>query len=65
MKNKQNKKYFTVGEVATHDSELDCWTAIDGRVYNITPFVKMHPGGDKIIKAFGIDATKIWSKLAY
>ncbi len=63
MKNKENKKTYTLEEVSSHNSELDCWTVVNGKVYNITPFIKMHPGGDKIHKAFGINATEIFSKL--
>lgn len=50
-------------EVAQHSSEFDCWTVVDKRVYNITNFVKMHPGGKKILNAAGIDGTEIFSKL--
>jgi cytochrome b involved in lipid metabolism len=48
--------------VAQHNSELDCWTVVDGRVYNLAPFVSQHPGGRKILKAAGIDGTEIFSK---
>ena len=30
---------ITAGQVATHDRASDCWTSIDGRVYNLTSFV--------------------------
>ncbi len=49
-------------EVAAHDSEIDCWTVVNGKVYNITPFVKTHPGGRKILRAAGKDGTEIFSK---
>jgi cytochrome b involved in lipid metabolism len=48
--------------VAQHNTELDCWTAVDGRVYNIAPFVHQHPGGRKILQAAGIDGSEIFSK---
>jgi len=48
-------------EVAQHNSELDCWTVVDGRVYNIAPFISQHPGGRKIMRAAGIDGTEIFS----
>jgi cytochrome b involved in lipid metabolism len=35
---------------------------VDGRVYNLAPFVSQHPGGRKILKAAGIDGTEIFSK---
>ena len=39
---------------------MDCWTVVDGKVYNLTPFVKMHPGGKAILRAQGIDGTEIF-----
>ena len=63
MKKKyENPKLITLDEVAKHNSEFDVWTVVDGRVYNVTPFIKMHPGGKKILKAAGIDGTEIFSK---
>lgn len=32
-------------EVSKHDSASDAWVIVDGRVYNITPFLDSHPGG--------------------
>ena len=58
----KNPKYFSIEEVALHNSELDAWSVIEGKVYNITPFISMHPGGDKIVKAYGTDITEVWSK---
>ena len=50
-------------EVAKHNTATDCWTAINGNVYDITPYIKMgvHPGGDKILQACGIEATTIFN----
>lgn len=36
---------FTADEVAMHSTAEDCWTIIDGNVYDVTPFVSRHPGG--------------------
>jgi len=44
-----------------HSQENNCWTAIDGKIYNIAPFVHMHPGGKKILRAAGKDGTEIFS----
>ena len=49
-------------EVEQHNSELACWTVVEGRVYNIAPFLSQHPGGKKILRAAGLDGTEIFSK---
>ena len=34
-----------MSEVKLHRSEDDAWTVLKGRVYNITRYLKFHPGG--------------------
>jgi cytochrome b involved in lipid metabolism len=37
--------------------------ALDGIVYNITPYVRFHPGGGKeLLRGAGRDGTKLFSK---
>lgn len=38
----------------------ECWTAINGNVYNITEFVDQHPGGNIINDDCGIDGTVLF-----
>ena len=59
----ENARRLSLEEVAQHNSELDCWTVVDGCVYNIAPFISSHPGGKKILVAAGKDGTEIFSKL--
>ncbi len=33
----------TLDELAAHDSESDCWMAIEGKVYNLTGYLPNHP----------------------
>lgn len=51
---------FTAKQVAEHDHEDDCWTIIDGSVYDLTSFIPQHPGGDEILRACGEDATTMF-----
>jgi len=45
------KRKVTLEEVKQHNRIDDCWTVLRGKVYNLTPYVNFHPGGDKILKA--------------
>jgi cytochrome b involved in lipid metabolism len=50
---------FTLADIATHATETDCWTTIDGNVYNLTQFITEHPGGKRgIIGICGKDGTE-------
>jgi len=52
---------ITLAEVAKHTNSSDCWTVIDGGVYNITDYIPNHPGGGMITASCGIDATSIFN----
>ncbi|MBD3328822.1 cytochrome b5 domain-containing protein [Candidatus Peregrinibacteria bacterium] len=56
-------KTYTLAEVAENDSEESCWIVIDGKVYDSTPFIGDHPGGDAILKGCGKDHTEEWSAI--
>lgn len=49
---------YTLAQVAEHKTATDCWTVVNGAVYDMTKFVQQHPGGpDRIIALCGIDGT--------
>lgn len=49
---------YTWSEIKRHDTKNDLWIVIDGIVYDITKFQKMHPGGSKVVNLYsGQDAT--------
>jgi hypothetical protein len=31
--------------VSAHNSQSSCWSAIDGKVYDLTDWIRQHPGG--------------------
>ena len=55
-------KYFTSAEVAQHKSADDWWTIWQGKVYDITTYIKSHPGGKKIMAGAGKDCTDLFNK---
>jgi cytochrome b involved in lipid metabolism len=38
-------KTITLAECQGHMSDKDCWLVVDGKVYDVTPFLDEHPGG--------------------
>lgn len=53
---------YTLAQVAQHGSSSDCWSAISGGVYNLTTWIKQHPGGaQRIIGICGKDGTAEFS----
>jgi len=48
-------------ELKTHSKRDDAWTAINGKVYNITHYLPFHPGGEKeLMRVAGRDGTKLF-----
>ena len=55
-------KNYTLADVSKHATQADCWTTIDSKVYNLTPFASSHPGGDKAIFSLcGIDGSAAYN----
>ncbi|KAM3620696.1 uncharacterized protein V6R79_000712 [Siganus canaliculatus] len=56
---------FTQEQVKSHRSLEDgVWVTFNGGVYDITEFVAMHPGGDKILLAAGGPLEPFWALYA-
>lgn len=54
---------ISAAELAEHASQFDCWTAYNGRVYNITQYLPYHPGGiPKLMQGAGKDSTALFNK---
>jgi alkylation response protein AidB-like acyl-CoA dehydrogenase/predicted heme/steroid binding protein len=39
----------TQAELASHKTSSSCWIAVDGIVYDVTKFLRAHPGGGQVI----------------
>lgn len=57
-----SEKTYTRAEVATHNSASDCWTIINGNVYDLTSYIPRHPGGDEILAACGTDGSSLFNQ---
>jgi len=55
--------YF-MDEVMRHNMKDDCWIVIDDKVYDITDFIPVHPGGQNLIcTVAGKDASDFFHQL--
>lgn len=59
-KNPNSDVTYTLADIAKHSTETDCWTAVNGNVYDVTDFIPSHPGGRAIIQACGKDGTSLF-----
>uniref|UniRef100_A0A914HXR6 Cytochrome b5 heme-binding domain-containing protein n=1 Tax=Globodera rostochiensis TaxID=31243 RepID=A0A914HXR6_GLORO len=50
-------KRFSLEEVQRHSREDDIWLIKDGKVFDLTPYYKSHPGGEAMLKYAGKDVT--------
>lgn len=54
---------YTLAQIATHNTVGNCWTTISGGVYNLTSWVREHPGGEgPILNLCGRDGTNAFLK---
>ncbi|XP_068209660.1 cytochrome b5 reductase 4 isoform X2 [Palaemon carinicauda] len=54
----------TPHELAKHNKRNDCWMVLKGKVYNITPYMEYHPGGEEeLMRGVGIDATDLFNEV--
>lgn len=55
---------FTLSDLSSHNTEFDCWMAIQGKVYNVTAYLPFHPGGKRqLMRGAGKDATELFMKI--
>lgn len=49
----QTSRSYSKKEVSTHNTRKDCWIIIKKKVYDVTPYVEEHPGGNAILNNAG------------
>uniref|UniRef100_A0A7N4PXW5 Cytochrome b5 reductase 4 n=2 Tax=Sarcophilus harrisii TaxID=9305 RepID=A0A7N4PXW5_SARHA len=54
----------TEEELKKHNKKDDCWVCIRGLVYNVSPYMEYHPGGeDELMRAAGSDGTDLFDQV--
>lgn len=54
---------ITLAIVADHSIRTNCWSVIDGNVYDLTSWVPKHPGGEgAILKLCGTDGSASFNR---
>lgn len=49
---------YTIEQVAAHATASSCWSAVNGYVYDLTPWISQHPGGEQnILNICGTDGS--------
>jgi cytochrome b involved in lipid metabolism len=52
----------TLEELKAHGTPEDAWTVIHGHVFNITPYLRYHPGGQaELLRVAGKDGSELFS----
>ena len=57
------EELITFTELSKHNSETDCWMAINGFVYNLSKYIKLHNDEckrTKFVEYCGKDASVVW-----
>ena len=53
---------ITAAEVAQHNTASDCWSVVDGNVYDLTTYLSKHKGGPGVLTAIcGKDGTSAFT----
>ena len=45
----QQAKAYASSEITKHNNQNDCWSAINGNIYDLTSWISQHPGGEGAI----------------
>uniref|UniRef100_A0A0C9Q8R9 Cytochrome b5 n=1 Tax=Fopius arisanus TaxID=64838 RepID=A0A0C9Q8R9_9HYME len=57
---------YSADEVARHNNENDIWLIMNGGVYDVTKFLKEHPGGEEVLLTLaGQDGTTCFDDIGH
>lgn len=61
------KRTYPASEVVLRNNPDDgYWMILNGRIYDLTEFAHLHPGGEKIVRSYaGMDATAAYQKVLH
>lgn len=54
---------YTLSEINVHSVEDDCWTVIDGQVYDLTSYIASGKHKPIIVEGCGIDSTTLFNDI--
>jgi cytochrome b involved in lipid metabolism len=58
-----NTSGYSLEDVAKHSLSSDCWSAVNGKVYDLTSWISQHPGGSvQIISICGVDGSSAFNQ---
>lgn len=58
------ERHISLEELAQHNNADSCWKAINGKVYDITKYIPMHPTSMHIIEYWcGKESSEAWARI--
>lgn len=63
----EGRQQFPVSDLVLRNGEPDgMWMAISGRIYDLDEFMRLHPGGLKVLRSYlGMDATEGYQRVLH
>ncbi len=55
-------RFYASAQLKSHNTEASCYTLISGKIYDVTMYISVHPGGkNNILKICGSDGTQLFT----